>query len=171
MPFLLLFLILPFILVAWIIHYRMQKRDQDQLMNLREAKAIREAIAARPLKDFVASISKDSLPPKITLFPSGRENPPTLGNIARFASLRIRTSHEAYYIRDFEGNIYGPSDQGTLISWIEEQRVNATTLASNHSNGPWVALGSIRAFQKSFGAAISSSLQPRENRFSKIRFK
>ena len=37
---------------------------------------------------------------------------------------------DKWYVRSEEGSVYGPADTGTLVSWAEEGRINATGFVS-----------------------------------------
>lgn len=171
MPLILILILLPFGIFAWVARYASLCLDNRRKMEEEIIKLEIQKKSARPFKDYVASL-KPEPPRKIPLriLPS-IPVAPTFSNIARFAVLSIRSSGIDYFVRDEEGHVYGPADEATVRSWILEGRIHSLVLASSSMNGPWLPLGSIRAFTKSVGSADLSSPAGNTSRFENLKIR
>jgi len=152
MPVFLIILILPFLIIGWLFRFLfyLQSRKTEARMLEAIAKAKRDALNARPLKDYVAGLE----PRKVQKISLGAHpvspSAPTLGNIGRFAALSIRSHADEYFVRDEEGTVYGPADEATVLQWIQEGRITVETPMSSHAEGPWLPARKIRALQPAF---------------------
>ena len=168
MPAILVILAMPVFILVWIVRYvthvRARQREQQLWAEIRQIG--REARIARPLKEYVEQKSlREQL--KIPLrIQTASQSAPTLGNIGRFAALSIRDRVEEYYVRDEQGQVYGPADEGTIHQWIREERIFAATLLSNAEEGPWMPAKKIRALRDIFGTRIEEG---GNNRFDNLK--
>ena len=152
MPVFLIILLFPFLILVWMGRYLMNLRARQTEQRMREAiaKVERDALIARPLRDYVANL-KPQKAAKVSLRVSFLgQSAPTFDNIGRFAALSIRSHSEEYFIQDGNGVVYGPADENAIQQWVCENRITADTLTSNHPEGPWLPARKIRALQKAF---------------------
>lgn len=168
MPVILVILAMPVFIIVWIARYlsnvQRQRREAQLWAEIRRIR--RDEKIARPLKEFVEQKplrEQMKVPLRVQ---TASQSPPTLGNIGRFAALSIRGHLEEFFVRDDEGQVYGPADTGTIHTWIRERRITAATLLSNNTDGPWMAAQKIRALQEIFATTTST---PPNNRFDNLR--
>ncbi len=167
MPAILVILAMPVFIIVWIMRYVTQIRARQREAQLWDdiRKIRRDQQVARPLREYVEQRSlREQL--KIPLrLQTASKSPPTLGNIGRFAALSIREHVEEYYVRDDQGQIYGPADEEIIHQWIREERIFAATLLSSNAQGPWMPAKKIRALQDVFETRIQNGA----NRFDNLK--
>ena len=172
MPVILVIILFPLIILAWVARFVMYRamRDTTSQNELRMWEAIakhqREARMARPLKDYVASLKPEPVKKIALRLPPPLPVAPTLGNIGRFAALSINSHSEQYYVRDEQGEVYGPADETAIRDWIREQRIGPDTPVSNSAQGPWLPASQIRALRDSFKDTVRTSAA---NRFDNLK--
>jgi hypothetical protein len=136
------------------------------MMRREIAKAELEALIARPLKDYVAQL-KPTPPRKVHLRPPPL-NPPTFGNIGRFAAMKVRSHVDEYFLRGHDGIVYGPATETIIEEWIQKGHITKETHMSSKQEGPWLPASQIRAL-KDFFRQPSSPVAP--GRFNNIQIK
>lgn len=168
MPVFLVILAMPVFIIVWAVRYITQVRTRQREARLwdeiRQMK--RDERIARPLKEYVEQKSlRDQL--KVPLrVQTASKSAPTLDNIGRFAALSIREHVEVYYVRDEQGQVYGPAGEEVIQQWIREERISASTLLSSHTEGPWMSAKKIRALQDVFDTKIQTG---ENNRFDNLK--
>ena len=169
----LMFLAVPFIIFSWILRHFLQsyQKQTEEQMKQELAKTQLEARMARPLKDYVANLKPKKIP-KIPFHTSTSENssptPNKMRPLATFSTIgdsrevplprpQPPREEEEYFIRDDQGNVYGPADESTLYQWIGEGRIAVDTSLGIDSKGPWLPAGQIRALANAFEESEDSS--------------
>ncbi|MBL9140506.1 MAG: hypothetical protein JNK53_01450 [Phycisphaerae bacterium] len=61
-------------------------------------------------------------------------------------------SERNYWMIGADGKVYGPSDEATMLQWIAERRVTATTQVALSQDGPWTDASDHAQFAGQFSA-------------------
>lgn len=77
-------------------------------------------------------------------------------------------SEAKFFVRTPNSMIYGPSDQATVLDWLEQGRLDDTCHIREESSEQWLGLGAWRFQTRKAIASDSNPVQPTANRFGEV---